>query len=221
RLRGGGAARAERPGPVPRHRARRLVHRRPAQVAVRAVRLLRARVPRPRASAGGAPAGCLLPGSPERHVRVEPERLRASPLPSPARAPAVVLARDLRNGRLPGCGRAGPGGHAGGGRRDPNEAARARAHPGTRVVGGPVPAARMGTRRLRGLVAPSAPGADRFRSADDLGGREGGPPVLRQPPNTDPQRPRDPRRALIAIGAVLLDLYDTLAWTEWPSRSGE
>ena len=40
--------------PVPRHRARRQLHRRPAQVAVRAVRLLRAALPRPRARPRGA-----------------------------------------------------------------------------------------------------------------------------------------------------------------------
>ncbi len=42
RLRAGGARRAERAAPLRRHRARRLVHRRPAQVAVRAVRRVRA-----------------------------------------------------------------------------------------------------------------------------------------------------------------------------------
>ena len=108
RLRRRGAPRAERPGAVPRHRARRLVHRRPAQVALRAVRLLRAHLSRTRAGAGGAPTGRLLPGRPQRDARVEPERLRPSPLPTPARAPAVVLARDLRDRRLPGRRRAGP-----------------------------------------------------------------------------------------------------------------
>ena len=44
-----------------RHRARRLVRRRPAQVAVRAVRLRRAAVPRPGARPVGAQAGRLLP----------------------------------------------------------------------------------------------------------------------------------------------------------------
>ena len=47
----GGARRAVRPPDVRRHRARRLVHRRPAQVAVRAVRRVRAALPRPGARA--------------------------------------------------------------------------------------------------------------------------------------------------------------------------
>ena len=46
-LRRGRPRRAERARSLPRHRARRQLHRRSAQVAVRAVRLLRAGVPRP------------------------------------------------------------------------------------------------------------------------------------------------------------------------------
>src|SRR4029453_10115346 len=79
----------------------------------------------------------------------------------------------------------------------------------------------MGAGRLRGLVPPAAPRSGRFCSADDLGGREGGPAVFRQPANDDRPRPRDPRRGVSAIGAVLLDLYDTLAWTEWPTMRAE
>ena len=45
--------RAERARPLPRHRARRQLHRRSAQVVVRAVRLLRARLPRSRPRSGG------------------------------------------------------------------------------------------------------------------------------------------------------------------------
>ncbi len=52
RLRRGRAARAERPRHLPRDRARRLVHRRPAQVVVRAVRLVRAALPGSVASPG-------------------------------------------------------------------------------------------------------------------------------------------------------------------------
>ena len=48
RLRRRRAGRAERARPLPRHRARRQLHRRSAQVAVRPVRLLRAGLPRPR-----------------------------------------------------------------------------------------------------------------------------------------------------------------------------
>ena len=129
--------RAERPRPVPRHRAGRLVHRRPAQVAVRAVRLLRAHLSRAREGAGGSSPGRLVPRRPERHLRMEPQRLRAPPLPASARAPPVVLARDLRHGRLSGRGRAGPVDHAGDGRGDP-PSTRTRARPGTRAVRGPV-----------------------------------------------------------------------------------
>ena len=50
RLRRRRARRAERPPPLRRDRARRQLHRRSAQVAVRAVRLLRAAVPRPATS---------------------------------------------------------------------------------------------------------------------------------------------------------------------------
>ena len=56
RLRRRRAGRAERPPPLRRHRARRQLHRRPAQVAVRAVRLLRAALPRARARPRGARA---------------------------------------------------------------------------------------------------------------------------------------------------------------------
>ena len=47
--------------PLRRHRARRLVHRRPAQVAVHAVRLRRRAVPRRRGGPSGAHAGGRLP----------------------------------------------------------------------------------------------------------------------------------------------------------------
>ena len=50
---GAGAGRAERPPPLRRRRARRQLHRRSAQVAVRPVRLVRPAVPRP----GDRPAG--------------------------------------------------------------------------------------------------------------------------------------------------------------------
>ena len=46
---------------VRRHRARRLVHPRPAQVAVHPVRLLRAALPRPRAGPGDAHPGRVVP----------------------------------------------------------------------------------------------------------------------------------------------------------------
>ena len=98
-----------------RHRARRLVHRRPAQVAVRAVRLLRPAVPRagagPRAPTRSTPATSTR--SPSRE-RVESVRLRRTPVAPGARAAVLVLARHARHRRLPrgdrGDARRGPGG---------------------------------------------------------------------------------------------------------------
>ena len=66
---GAGAVRAQRPRPVPRRRARRLVHRRPAQVAVRAVRLLRAALPRPGAGPRRPHAARRLPRGAQRRGR--------------------------------------------------------------------------------------------------------------------------------------------------------
>ena len=54
---------------LPRHRACRLVHRRPAAVAVRALRLLRSRLPRPHRRVRGVPAGSRLPRHGERSRR--------------------------------------------------------------------------------------------------------------------------------------------------------
>ena len=98
---------------VRRHRAGRLVHPRPAQVAVHAVRLLRAALPRAGARPGDAHPGRVVP---RRHPRlvggVEPDRLRLPPHPSGARAAAVVLAGRERRRGLPrrdrGRGVAGP-----------------------------------------------------------------------------------------------------------------
>ena len=84
-----------------RHRARRLVRRRPAQVALRAVRLRRAALPRPGARPVGAQAGRLLPRRDPRPAgRVEPDRLRLPPHPARAGPAAVVLAVGLRGRRL-------------------------------------------------------------------------------------------------------------------------
>ena len=58
---GAGARRALGAAALRRRRARRLVHRRPAQVAVRAVRLLRPALPRPGPGPGGAHPARRLP----------------------------------------------------------------------------------------------------------------------------------------------------------------
>ena len=84
------------------HRAGRLVHPRPAQVAVHPVRLLRAAVPRARAGPGHAHPGRVVPRRhPHLRRRVEPDRLRLPPDPAGPRAAAVVLAGGLRAGGVP------------------------------------------------------------------------------------------------------------------------
>ena len=110
-----------------------------------------------------------------------PRRLRLPPVAARPRPALVVLARDLRHRRLPRRRRAGARRSRA---RRPSEirrAAGARAGDGARAVGRAVPPARVGRRRLRGLVAPAARGADRLRAADDLARREGRAPVLREP----------------------------------------
>ena len=108
---------------VRRHRAGRLLHPRPAQVAVHAVRLLRRALPGTRARARRTHPGRVLPRRhPRLRRRVEPDRLRLPPDPAGPRPAAVVLARGLRRRRLPGRDRgggvAGPGdGRPGQGRR--------------------------------------------------------------------------------------------------------
>ena len=96
-LRRGRARRTVGPPPLRRRGARRLVHRRPAQVAVRAVRLLRADLPRTRSRPGGAYPARRLPGRPDRRDRLEPHRLLRRPHPTGSGAPALVLARRPRH----------------------------------------------------------------------------------------------------------------------------
>ncbi len=99
--------RAVRAAPVRRRRARRLVHRRPAQVAVRAVRRVRAALPRPAARTRRAHPARRLPRSGHRRRRVEPVRLRdpadppgaracRSGSPSPSTAPTPTATRSSR-----------------------------------------------------------------------------------------------------------------------------
>ncbi len=132
--------------PVRGRRARRLIHRRPSQVAVRTVRRVRAPVPRPRDRPGGARPARLLPGVDHRHAGVEPERLRASPHPPGPRAPVVVLAGDLRHRGLPRRGRVDPDADARDGRGDPPPAG-AGAADGSGAVGRAVPPAWAGRPR--------------------------------------------------------------------------
>ena len=103
--------------------------------------------------------------------------------------PVLVLARDVRNGRLPGRRRGGAHAHPSGGAR------RSRRHPQLELIDGAgpvrdaVPAARMGPTRLRSVVAAPARGPGRVRPADDVVRREGRAPVLREPRTTDRPRP--------------------------------
>ena len=189
RLRRRRAARAVGPSALRRDRARGLVHRRSAQVAVRAVRRLRAPVPRPGDGAHRARPGGLLPRLAERDRRVERERLRVPPHAACARAPAVVLARDLRDRRVPRCGRDRPRRDPAGRRRDP-PAPRPRAAARARALGRALPPDRLGPRRLRDLVATAARRPDRVRPAHLVARREGRAPVLRQPEDHAGPRPR-------------------------------
>ena len=94
------AVRTERPRTPGRDRARRQLRRRPAQVAVRPVRLRCARSTASPTLGGAAHSqhGAYLDA--RRPQRVEPVRLRLPPDPPRPRAAAVVLAGHLRDRRL-------------------------------------------------------------------------------------------------------------------------
>ena len=94
--------------PVRGHRARRLARDRPAQVAVRAVRLRGAALPRPALARAVHTPGRVVPRrDPRRADGLEPERLRVPPDPPRPRAAALVLARGPRLRRVPRRDRAG------------------------------------------------------------------------------------------------------------------
>ena len=83
--------RAERPPPLRRHRGRRQLHRRPAQVAVRPVRLVRPALPRPGDRPAGPHPARRVPRRPARRRaggRQRLERVRLRPPPQP-RGPAA------------------------------------------------------------------------------------------------------------------------------------
>ena len=75
----------------------RLLHRRPAQVAVRAVRLLRPALPRAGPGAGGAHPARLLPRRPHRRPRLEPHRLLGRPDPAGPWPAVLVLPGHARH----------------------------------------------------------------------------------------------------------------------------
>ncbi len=91
-------------------RAGRFVHRRPAQVALRALRLRRPDLPAAESGQGGPYPGRAVPRGPaQREPRgVEPERLCLPPDPAGPGAPALVLHGGQRAGRLPGRRRGRP-----------------------------------------------------------------------------------------------------------------
>ena len=155
------------------HRARRLVHRRPAQVAVLAVRLLRARLPRPGAGPRRPPPAAPLPrrASPTTPTSGTRPTTRP-PHPPGARAALLVLARRPRHAtRTPtaiestlALTRVGRG-------RDPRRA------PSSSCCASPtvrprVPPPRLADRATTTLVRPAARRRHRVRDADPVHGRD-------------------------------------------------
>ena len=124
RLRARGDAAAGAARTVRRHRACRLVHRRPAQVAVRHRRFVRARVPptRPR-SAGAHPARTVHRRAAHRRRRVQPLRSRLSAHPPGQRSADLVRARAARRRGAP---HRDPSRHHVGQRRWPRQSRRTR-----------------------------------------------------------------------------------------------
>ena len=112
RVRSRRARGAERARPVPGRRARGLTRRGPAQVAVRAVRLRGARLPRPRAGPARAHAARGVPRRDRGPRRVEPVGLRVPPDPACPRPAVLVLARGARHRRVHDRDRADPGDRA-------------------------------------------------------------------------------------------------------------
>ena len=193
RLRRGRPVRAERPAQIRRHRARRLVHHGPAQVAVRAVRLRRPAVPEPVGGPFCAQAGRLLPGRHPRPAgRVEPDRLRLPPDPAGPGPAAVVLAVGVRHRRLHrghrDGDRAGPADRGG----DP-DAGPPGTDPRTGARRGAVPPPRLGLRAVRRVGRPAAAGPGGLYPAVGVGGRDGGQVRVPAPAHPDGPGPPDPR----------------------------
>src|SRR5947207_12255811 len=123
---------------------------------------------------------------------MESRRLRVPPVATSSWTAALVLARDVRYAGLRGRDRTCGLAHARGCRRDPTPR-RARAHHGTRTLGRALPAARLGTQRLRDVVEAPPRRADRLRATDVVERREGSSPLLPEPQDDDRSRARDPR----------------------------
>src|SRR3954451_7256336 len=157
-------------------------------MAVRAVRRVRAALPRSRDGTDGARPTGVVPRLAQRDRRVERERLRLPPDAPRPRAPIVVLARDVRDRRVPGGRRDGTRHHAAGGRRDP-AASRSRVAARAGALRRALPAHGLGTGRLRDLVAPAPRRPDRVRPADVMARGKGRATVLRQPEDHAGPRP--------------------------------
>src|SRR3954451_12672522 len=157
-------------------------------MAVRAVRRVRAALPRSRDGTDGARPTGVVPRLAQRDRRVERERLRLPPDAPRPRAPIVVLARDVRDRRVPGGRRGVTRHHAAGGRRDP-AASRPRLAARAGALRRALPAHGLGTGRLRDLVAPAPRRPDRVRPADVMARGKGRATVLRQPEDHAGPRP--------------------------------
>ena len=144
----------------------------------------------PVARAGGAPAGRLVPGHGARPARIGTRPTTRTTCPA-ARAGCRCGSRSPRTAPTPTARRS---------RRvltiTRETAAAIRGTPelellhGARALRGALPADRMGTRRLRGVVAPALDAQIALRPAHVVEGREGRAPVLREPAHHDGARPR-------------------------------
>ena len=200
---GGAALLSPRTRPLlRRHRARRLVHRRPAQVAVHAVRLRRRALPRRRGGAARAHAGGRLP---RRHQRRRRRATRRTS-PSTSRAGCAACRSGRRSSPTAPTPTPRPWTTASTSPRTPPQriaasaGARARARAGAhRAAGAP---ARLGGGGLRRVVRGRARARRRDGHADEARRRDRAALLLRQP--ADDARGRRPgaRRPGLAAAAA-------------------
>ena len=182
RLRRGRAVRAERARALRRDRARRLADRRPAQVAVRAVRLVRAALPRARASA--AP----------RTARAPPTSTRSTATRRPTTRPTTACTSRAARAAIPfwfSLAVHGTDAYAAAvertlevtreGAEEIRAPRRARAGRRAGAVDPRLPPPRLGRRGLPPLGGRAARGRHRVRVPDDRARRDRGAAGARQP----------------------------------------